>query len=396
MDLTSQPSDGDGTLEHVTETAAAPTITIPADLLPSDGRFGSGPSKVRPAQVDALAAIGRTLLGTSHRQAPVKNLVERRARGLTDSSPSPTATRSSSATAARRRSGTSPPSGWSATRAQHLAFGEFSSKFASGHPERPVPRRLRRSSRPTRAASRPVRRAGHRRLRLGAQRDLDRRHDAGEAGPGRRRRRARPHRRDVRAPAVCRSTSPRPTSTTSPRRSASPPTAASGSPRSRPRRWPGSTRSPPRGRWVPDFFSLPTAIDNSLKDQTYNTPPLATLALLAKQMEWLNGQGGLDVGQCPHRGLLEPALRLGRAHGIHDPLRHRAGAPLARSSRRSTSTTASTRPRSPGRCAPTESSTSSPTASSAATSCASPMFPAVDPDDVSALIACIEHVVDHL
>ena len=51
-------------------------ITIPADLLPADGRFGSGPSKVRPEQVEALTTIGRTVLGTSHRQAPVKNLVK--------------------------------------------------------------------------------------------------------------------------------------------------------------------------------------------------------------------------------------------------------------------------------------------------------------------------------
>ncbi|MBC7308089.1 MAG: phosphoserine transaminase, partial [Dietzia sp.] len=49
----------------------APALTIPADLLPADGRFGCGPSKVRPAQVEALAAIGTTVLGTSHRQAPV-------------------------------------------------------------------------------------------------------------------------------------------------------------------------------------------------------------------------------------------------------------------------------------------------------------------------------------
>jgi phosphoserine aminotransferase len=57
------------------------TIVIPADLLPADGRFGSGPSKVRPEQLDALVAAGDTVLGTSHRQAPVKNLVGRCARG---------------------------------------------------------------------------------------------------------------------------------------------------------------------------------------------------------------------------------------------------------------------------------------------------------------------------
>ena len=53
----------------------AATISIPADLLPRDGRFGSGPSKVRPEQLEHLASLGRTVLGTSHRQAPVKNLV---------------------------------------------------------------------------------------------------------------------------------------------------------------------------------------------------------------------------------------------------------------------------------------------------------------------------------
>src|SRR5690606_29574722 len=48
------------------------------------------------------------------------------------------------------------------------------------------------------------------------------------------------------------------------------------------------------GRYVPEFFSLPTAIDNSRKDQTYNTPAVATLLLLAEQIEWINGRGGLD------------------------------------------------------------------------------------------------------
>src|SRR5437763_4614227 len=47
------------------------------------------------------------------------------------------------------------------------------------------------------------------------------------------------------------------------------------------------------GRWIPDFLDLATAIDNSRKDQTYNTPAVATLAMLADQVEWLNGQGGL-------------------------------------------------------------------------------------------------------
>src|SRR5919206_585850 len=60
------------------------TIVIPADLKPADGRFGCGPSKVRPEAVAALAAVGESLLGTSHRQAPVKNTVKRVRQGIAD------------------------------------------------------------------------------------------------------------------------------------------------------------------------------------------------------------------------------------------------------------------------------------------------------------------------
>ena len=97
-----------------------------------------------------------------------------------------------------------------------------------------------------------------------------------------------------RARAACRSTSPRRTSTTSRRRSPSRPTAACGSPRSPRPRWSAPRRSPASGRHIPAFFDLPTAIDNSLKNQTYNTPALATLFLLKEQLEWINGQGGLE------------------------------------------------------------------------------------------------------
>ena len=107
------------------------TITIPDDLKPADGRFGSGPSKVRPEQAAAVAAAGLTLLGTSHRQAPVRSLVGRVRSGL--------------------RELFSLPDGYEVVlgnggstafwdiatfclireRSQHLSFGEFSSKFAA-------------------------------------------------------------------------------------------------------------------------------------------------------------------------------------------------------------------------------------------------------------------------
>jgi phosphoserine aminotransferase len=72
-------------------------LQIPHDLLPADGRFGAGPSKIQTSHLDALAATGTSLMGTSHRQAPVRSLVGRVR----------TATRWCSATVARPRSGTS-------------------------------------------------------------------------------------------------------------------------------------------------------------------------------------------------------------------------------------------------------------------------------------------------
>jgi phosphoserine aminotransferase len=73
-------------LRDVPETPAVtiPAVSIPAELLPTDGRFGSGPSKVRPEAVQALAAVGRTLLGTSHRQAPVGARVGRGGGGVAE------------------------------------------------------------------------------------------------------------------------------------------------------------------------------------------------------------------------------------------------------------------------------------------------------------------------
>ena len=67
----------------------SPALTIPTDLLPGDGRFGCGPSKVRQEQIEHLAEVGPRLLGTSHRQAPVKNIVKavRQAAGGTNLSP---------------------------------------------------------------------------------------------------------------------------------------------------------------------------------------------------------------------------------------------------------------------------------------------------------------------
>ena len=71
-------------------------------------------------------------------------------------------------------------------------------------------------------------------------------------------------------------------------------------------------RSTATDRWIPAFSDLQIAIDNSRLDQTYNTPALATLFLLAEQVDWFNAQGGLRLGDRAHRRLVDPALQLGR------------------------------------------------------------------------------------
>lgn len=108
-----------------------PQVKIPSDLLPHDGRFGSGPSKVRPEQVAALAAAGTNLLGTSHRQPPVRHLVHRIRTGLADLFDLPDGYEvvlgNGGATAF-----------WEVAtacliinRSEHATFGEFGAKFAT-------------------------------------------------------------------------------------------------------------------------------------------------------------------------------------------------------------------------------------------------------------------------
>jgi phosphoserine aminotransferase len=149
------------------------------------------------------------------------------------------------------------------------------------------------------------------------------------------------------------------------------------------------------GRWVPDFLSLPIAIENSLKDQTYNTPAIATLALMAEQLDWLLGNGGLDWAvkrtadsaqrlyswaeqrafTTPFVG--EPALR-SQVVGTIDFVDSVDAAVIAKTLR--ANGIVDTEPyRKLGR-----------------NQLRIAMFPAVDPDDVSALTECVDWVVERL
>jgi phosphoserine aminotransferase len=145
------------------------------------------------------------------------------------------------------------------------------------------------------------------------------------------------------------------------------------------------------GRWVPDFYSLPTAIDNSRKNQTYNTPALATLAM-ANQLEWLNGNGGLDWATARTADSAAGSTAGPSEHGIRDAVCRRPG-------RRSQVVATIDFDDAVDAAAVAKTLRANgvvdvePYRKLGRNQLRVAMFPAVDPEDVSALTACIDHVV---
>ena len=325
-------------------------IRIPDELKPADGRFGSGPSKVPEGAVSALAGVGATLLGTSHRRPPVKQLVRRVRDGLRDLFAVPdgyeVALGNGGSTAF-----------WDVAtfclirqRAQHVVCGEFSAKFAAVTASAPF------------LAEPQVLRAEY---GTGA---TPRAEDGVDAY-------AWPHNETS-------------TGVMLPVRRAAPDalmlvdaTSAAG--------------ADELDRWVPPSLDLRIAVKNAQADQTYNTPAIATLFLLVRQLDWMLELGGLPwaakrtadssgrlyawaeassyatpfvadpAWRSPVVGTIDfdPAVDAAavaatlRANGIVDTEPYRA---LGRNQLRIG------------------------------------MYPAVDPDDVSALTACIDYVVERL
>ncbi|MFC5800847.1 phosphoserine transaminase [Streptomyces formicae] len=268
-------------------------IQIPADIKPADGRFGSGPSKVRTEALDALAATGTSLLGTSHRQAPVKNLVGEVREGVRALFSLPEGYEVVLGNGGSTAFWDVATHGLIENKSQHLSFGEFSSKFAKASKLAPW------LAEPTVISSDP---GTHPDPRAEAGVDAyaltHNETSTGVAAPVERVGGA-----DEGALVLVDATSgagglPVDIAETdvyyfAPQKSF----AADGglwiavfSPAAVER----AERIHASGRHVPEFFSLPTAIDNSRKNQTYNTPALATLFLLNEQLKWINGQGGLD------------------------------------------------------------------------------------------------------
>jgi phosphoserine aminotransferase len=374
---------------------APPAITLPAHLLPRDGRFGSGPSKVRREQLESLAGPGAALMGTSHRQAPVRALVGRVRAGLSALFDAPDGYE-----VVLGNGGSS--AFWDVAtlclveqRSAHAAFGEFGAKFAAATARAPFLGEPVVTTAPPGRSAVPAHADG-----VDVYAWAHNETSTGVVAPVRR----VPGSREQGALVVVDGTSaaggvPVDLAQTdayyfAPQKSF----ASDGglwltflSPAAVER----ARRIELSDRWVPEFLSLTTAITNSRLDQTLNTPAIATLWLLAEQVDWILAQGGIAwatartatsaghlYGWAESRDwatpfVADPALRspvvgtidldpdieaptvaaVLRAHGVVDVEPYRK---LGRNQLRVA------------------------------------MYPAVDPDDVLALTACVDHVVDQL
>lgn len=265
-------------------------VELPRELLPADGRFGCGPSKVRGAQLEALVTRGASLLGTSHRQAPIKNLVGSTREGLAELLRAPEGYEVILGNGGSTAFWDAAAFGLIERRSQHLAFGEFGSKFAAAAkaPWLDAPD-VRKTEPGTGGVSEPVEGVDvyawpHNETSTGVSAPIAR----VTADPG--------------ALTVVDATS-----------------AAGGIDFDAaqadvyyfaPQKNLGSDgglwyalvspaaierieRIAASDRYIPEFLSLKNAIDNSRLNQTLNTPAVATLLMLDEQVRWILDNGGL-------------------------------------------------------------------------------------------------------
>jgi len=268
-------------------------LQIPADLVPADGRFGAGPSKIQTGHLDALAATGSSLMGTSHRQAPVRDTVGRVREGMTSLFELPDGYEVVLGNGGATAFWDIATFGLIREKSQHLAFGEFSSKFAAAAAAAPWLADPSVITSEPGSCPDPVAEEGvdvyawaHNETSTAVMAPIER--PAGtfaeealvlvDATSG-----AGGLPLDL-AEVDCYYFAPQKcfasdgglwVALMSP--AALERAAAIGA----------------SDRHIPAFFDLPTAIDNSSKNQTYNTPSVATLFLMAEQLDWMNSLGGL-------------------------------------------------------------------------------------------------------
>ncbi|MFC4950382.1 phosphoserine transaminase [Pseudonocardia sp. GCM10023141] len=374
-------------------TASTPNdLQIPADLRPIDGRFGCGPSKVRPEQLAALAAAG-AVMGTSHRQKPVKALVGRVRAGLSELFSLPAGYEVVLGNGGSTAFWDAAAFGLVRERSLHLTYGEFSAKFAESTAGAPfladpiiVKADAGSAPEPTSDPSADVLAWAHNETSTG-----------------------------VSVPVV------RPAGTTAEQLVVIDATSGAGGLPVDVSNADTYYFAPQKGfasdgglwialmspaalervaelaasdRWIPPFLSLATAVDNSVKDQTYNTPAVGTLVMLAEQVEWMNGLGGLDA--CVAR----TADSSGRLYAwaeksefatpfVTDPA-HRSQVVGTIDFADSVDAAAVAKTLRANGIVDTE-----PYRKLGRNQLRVGMFPAVEPSDVQALTACIDWVVEH-
>jgi phosphoserine aminotransferase len=359
---------------------SATTLTIPEELKPADGRFGCGPSKVRPEQLAKLATEDAHLLGTSHRQKPVKDLVARVRGGLAELFSLPDGYVVALGNGGTTAFWDAAAAGLIRERSLHLSFGEFSQKFASvsaGAPflGDPIVVKADPGGAPAPAAdpSADVLAWAHNETSTGVMVPVDATSGAGGLPV------------DVTqtdayyfAPQKC--------------------FASDGglwlallSPAAIAR----VEELAATDRWIPEFLSITTALENSRKDQTYNTPAVASLLMLADQIEWMLANGGLDW--CVSRTRESSGHLYGWAEAS-DVARPFVSDPASRSLvvgtvdfDESVDAAAVAKALRANGVVDTE-----PYRKLGRNQLRIGMFPAVEPDDVRALTGCIDFVVEQL
>jgi len=273
--------------------AQIPDIKIPAEFLPADGRFGAGPSKVRPEQIQALVTKSKNILGTSHRQAPVKNEVAEMCAGLAKMFSIPADYEIVIGNGGTTAFWEIAAFGLIRDRAQFLTFGEFGTKFASCAIDAPFlgEQSVIKAEPGGAPAFAPA--SG-----IDAYCTPHNETSTGVAIPP-----VRPAGADADALVLIDATSgagglPVDLSVVdvyyfSPQKCF----ASDGglfiaimSPRAIAR----AQEIKASGRYIPAFLDLVTAIENSRLEQTYNTPSVATIVMMNEQVKWFNTNGGLD------------------------------------------------------------------------------------------------------
>lgn len=270
-------------------------LVLPADLLPTDGRFGCGPSKVRPSQIEAITAGASTIIGTSHRKPAVKNLVGSIREGLSELFSLPEGYEIVLSLGGATAFWDAAAFGLIEKKSAHLSFGEFSSKFAKAAAaapwlDAPLVTEAEVGTAPDPKAAdaegADIIAWAHNETSTGAMVPV-----------------TRPNPENAEQLVVVDATSGAgglPVNMSdadvyyfSPQKCFASDGGlwlAAMSPAALER----IEKINSSDRFIPAFLNLQTAVDNSRKNQTYNTPAVATLLMLENQVQWMNANGGLD------------------------------------------------------------------------------------------------------